>query len=158
MSSPIAMRPWIWRRAGLICLTLLLAGCWKVGPDYEQPQVTTPKNWRFASQEVRDVTNMEWWRLLNDPVLNRLIDEAVLNNLDLKIAVAKVEEFMGRYGSTRAQLFPQIFGEGLYERRVISGAESGTVNDLPFADRDHALLGGELTLELDVWGQLRRAK
>ena len=158
MNSRPPMRPLTWGQTGVICLSVMLGGCWKVGPDYEQPQVTTPKNWRFAAKEVRDVTNMEWWRLLNDPVLNRLIDEAVLNNLDLKIAVAKVEEFMGRYGSTRANLFPQIFGNGLYERRLISGAESGTVNDLPFPDRDHALLGGELTWELDVWGQLRRAK
>lgn len=147
-----------WARLGLAGLALALTGCWKVGPDYEQPKVTTPKNWRFASSEVRNVTNIEWWRLLGDPVLNRLIDESVLNNLDLRIAVANVEQFMGRYGSTRANLFPQIFGGGLYERRLISGAESGAVNDLPFADRDHAVLGGQMNWELDVWGQLRRAK
>lgn len=143
---------------GLCFLPLMLSGCWKVGPDYEQPKLTTPSNWRFASQDVHDVTNIEWWRQLNDPVLNKLIDEAVINNLDLKIAVAKVEEFMGRYGSTRSTLFPQIFGSGLYERRLISGAESGAINDLPFADRDHAVLAGQLNWELDVWGQLRRAK
>lgn len=143
---------------GLAGLSLGLNGCWKVGPDYEKPEVTTPENWRFAAQEARDVTNIEWWRLMNDPVLNRLIDEAVLNNLDLKIAVANVEQFMGLYGSTRANLFPQIYGDALYERRLISGAESGTVNDLPFQDRSHAVLGGQMFWELDVWGQLRRAK
>lgn len=143
---------------GLASLGLGLNGCWKVGPDYEKPEVTTPKNWRFATQDVRDVTNIEWWRLMNDPVLNQLMDEAVLNNLDLKIAVANVEQFMGLYGSTRANLFPQIYGEALYERRLISGAESGTVNDLPFQDRSHAVLGGQMYWELDVWGQLRRAK
>jgi len=145
-------------RLGVLMVALTLSGCWKVGPDFEQPQVATPKNWRFASSAVRETTNLEWWRLLGDPVLNRLIDDAVMNNLDLKIAVANVEQFMGRYGSTRADLFPQIFGTALYERRLISGAESGTVNDLPFTDRDHAVLGGQLTWELDVWGQLRRAK
>ena len=142
----------------LAVLALGLGGCWKVGPDYQRPEFPTPKDWRFAAQGARDVTNLEWWRLLNDPVLNRLIDATVRNNLDLKIAVANVEQFMGRYGSTRANLFPQIFGNALYERRLISGAESGTVNDLPFIDRDHAILGGQLTWELDVWGQLRRAK
>lgn len=145
-------------RLGLVMIALTVSGCWKVGPDLEQPQVATPKNWRFASSAVRETTNLEWWRLLGDPALNRLIDDAVMNNLDLKIAVANVEQFMGRYGSTRADLFPQIFGTALYERRLISGAESGTVNDLPFQDRDHAVLGGQLTWELDVWGQLRRAK
>jgi outer membrane protein, multidrug efflux system len=143
---------------GLLSLSLALAGCWKVGPDYEKPVFTTPKNWRFAAKAARDVSNIEWWRLLGDPVLNRLVDEAVLNNLDIKIAVANVEQFMGRYGSTRANLFPQIFGTALYERRLISGAESGTVNDLPFEDRDHAVLGGQMNWEVDVWGQLRRAK
>jgi len=158
MSRLYGVNHWLLLRGGLAGLCLALSGCWKVGPDYEQPLVTTPKNWRFASREVRDVSNIEWWRQLGDPVLNRLIDETVLNNLDLKIAVANVEQFMGRYGATRANLFPQIFGTALYERRLISGAESGTVNDLPFQDRDHAVLGGEMNWELDVWGQLRRAK
>ena len=140
------------------CLALLLTGCWKVGPDYSPPEVVTPKNWRFAAKEVREVSNIEWWRQLGDPVLNKLIDEVVRNNLDLKIAVANVEQFMGRYGATRANLFPQIFGSGLYERRLISGAESGTVNDLPFEDRDHTVLAGQMNWELDIWGQLRRAR
>ena len=148
----------LWLRLGTLLLALTVAGCWKVGPDFEQPKVPTPRNWRFASSAVRETTNLEWWRLLGDPVLNRLIDSAVMNNLDLKIAVANVEQFMGRYGSTRANLFPQIFGNALYERRLLSGAESGMVNNLPFLDRDHAVLGGQLTWELDVWGQLRRAK
>lgn len=150
------------RRAGAgltaLSLAVTLSGCWKVGPDFEHPKVSIPTHWRFSSQEAHDVTNTEWWRQLADPVLNKLIDEAVLNNLDLKIAVANVEQFMGRYGSTRANLFPQIYGNTLYERRLISGAESGTTNDLPFPDRDHAVLGGALSWELDVWGQLRRAK
>ena len=147
-----------WRWIVVLNLTILLSGCWKVGPDFNKPVVPTPKNWRFAQNDVRNVTNIEWWRQLNDPVLIRLINEAVINNLDLKIAVANVEQFMGRFGSTRANLFPQIFGNALYERRLVSGAESGNVNDLPFPDRNHAVLGGTMSWELDVGGQLRRAK
>jgi multidrug efflux system outer membrane protein len=156
MALPVKLQHW--QRVGIVLTALTVSGCWKVGPDFEQPKAVTPKNWRFASSAVRETTNLEWWRLLGDPVLNRLIDDAVINNLDLKIAVANVEQFMGRYGSTRADLFPQIFGNALYERRLISGAESGMLNNLPFVDRDHAVLGGQLTWELDVWGQLRRAK
>lgn len=148
------------RYAGGLALSfsILLTGCWKVGPDYEKPKVDVPSDWRFATRETKNVTNMEWWRLMGDPVLNRLIDHAVTHNLDVQIAIATVEQFMGVYGSTRANLFPQIYGSALYERRLISGAESGAVNDLPFQDRNHAVLGGELSWELDIWGQLRRAK
>ncbi len=41
-------------------------------------------------------------------MLNGLIDEALKGNLDVKIAAARVEEYIGRYGFTRSALFPQI--------------------------------------------------
>ena len=139
-------------------LCLLLLGCVKVGPEYEKPDFGTPEHWRFDTRSARETTNMEWWRSMGDPVLNDLIDQAVINNLDIKQAVANAEVFMGRYGSVRSVLFPQIYGGGLYQHIVQSGSESGTINDLPYQDRDHALLGGTLSWEIDIWGQLRRAK
>ncbi len=147
------------RKVHLAALSLTLTGCFKVGPDYQKPWIDTPKQWRFASQEARDTTNLKWWEQLGDPVLNRLMDRAFRGNLDLTIAVARVEEFMGIYGSTRSNLFPQFSGAADYSRRKNSdqvrafpGAGSPTNRSFDFAR-----LGVAMDWELDVWGVLRRA-
>ncbi|MDD4916110.1 MAG: efflux transporter outer membrane subunit [Methylococcales bacterium] len=133
-----------------------LTGCWMVGPDYQKPQVETPRQWRFADADARDTANEAWWEQLQDPALNRLVTQALLNNLDLKVAIANVEMFMGAYGSTRANLFPQIFGQGAYDREQISSQANYT--NIKLSDTDTAQLGAAMSWELDVWGQLRRAK
>lgn len=137
-------------------LVISLSGCFTVGPDYEKPQIEAPAQWRFGVEDAQDTANLPWWEQLQDPVLNNLIDQAVLNNLDLKIAIANVEQFMGVYGSTRASLFPQIFGEGGYSRQQRSGEATGFGTKVP--DTDVAKLGATMFWELDVWGQIRRAK
>jgi len=144
------------RKLCAIALALALAGCFKVGPDYQKPEVATPKQWRFADQEARDVANTLWWEQLGDPALNRLVSRALLGNLDLKIAVANVEKFVGLYGSTRADLFPQISGVGEYSRRQSSG-QLASQGNLGGQEYNLARLGAQMNWELDVWGALRRA-
>lgn len=139
-----------------LALTISLTGCFLVGPDYEKPDIAPPKQWRFGVEDAKDTANLPWWEQFNDPVLNALVEQALLNNLDLKVAIANVEQFMGVYGSTRASLFPQIFGQGAYERRQPSNADRGLSGKA--SDTDHADLGAAMIWELDVWGQLRRAK
>jgi multidrug efflux system outer membrane protein len=143
----------------VVALAAVLAGCWKVGPDYVKPPIHTPKQWRFADQEARDTTNLEWWKQLGDPELNRLVDQAILGNLDLKVAVATVDQFMGLYGSTRSNLFPQISGNGSFARIQPSGDQSLFTQNLglTFQERDTAQIGAQMNWELDVWGTLRRA-
>lgn len=140
----------------ILTLALSLSGCFVVGPDYEKPQLETPQQWRFAVEDARDTANLPWWRQLQDPVLNNLVEQALRNNLDLKIAIANVEQFMGVYGATRANLFPQIFGQGGYQRQQTSVGALGVTGKNP--DTDFAQLGATMVWELDVWGQLRRAK
>lgn len=140
-------------------LCLLLAGCFKIGPDYQQPHIDPPKQWRFADQNARETTNLKWWEQLGDPVLNALVERGIKNNLDLKAAVARVDQFMGLYGSTRSALFPQIQGFGDFQHR------RGTENLIALPDglspdrtpKNWARLGVDMNWELDVWGALRRA-
>ncbi|MGR8979686.1 MAG: efflux transporter outer membrane subunit [Gammaproteobacteria bacterium] len=135
-------------------LCCLISGCFMVGPDYQKPSVEMPENWRFAESDARDTSNLKWWEQFGDPMLNRLMEQGMRRNLDLKIAVANVEQFMGLYGATRADLFPQIFGSAEYRRQKPSA--SGERSNL--SESDLASLGAAMQWELDVWGELRRAK
>lgn len=141
----------------ILSLAITMTGCFVVGPDYEKPQIEAPRQWRFAAEDARDTANLPWWQQLQDPVLNTLVEQALQNNLDLKIAIANVEQFMGVYGATRANLFPQIFGQGGYQRQQTSG-EANPFFGGKAPDTDFAQLGATMFWELDVWGQLRRAK
>jgi multidrug efflux system outer membrane protein len=140
-----------------LCASLaVLSGCFQVGPDYEKPQVDAPQQWRVQIADAQQTADLPWWQQLNDPVLNELVEQALANNLDLKIAIANIEQFRGVYGATRANLFPQLSGQGAYDRRQSSAAQTGIANTLP--DSDFAQLGVSMLWELDIWGQLRRAK
>ena len=73
-------------------LVSVLFGC-AIGPDYRSPDISSPAGWRFEEKEARDLANTAWWEQFNDPVLNGLIQTALRENKDLRIATAAVEEF-----------------------------------------------------------------
>jgi len=84
-----------------------LAGC-TVGPDYARPVVDTPTAWRIDYPKAAEVANTKWWEQFGDPVLNDLIETALRENRDVRIAAARIDQFAGALTSTRSQLFPQI--------------------------------------------------
>src|SRR5512139_1816393 len=96
-------------RRMLIVFTIVtcVAGC-MVGPNYKRPAVDVPQSFRFEEKEAKDLANEAWWGQFNDPVLNDLIQIALQENKDVKVAAARIEQFMGQYVATRSALFPQI--------------------------------------------------
>jgi multidrug efflux system outer membrane protein len=132
---------------------LILAGC-AVGPDYQRPDIDTPDNWRLAAEEGTDYSNTAWWGLFQDPVLDQLIRTALTENKDIRIAAATIEEFMGRYGATRADQFPQIDASGSAARARSSTAGLPPGSD-PVGERYRVDLNA--FFEIDFWGRLRRA-
>ncbi len=88
-------------------LAVICCGC-TIGPNYRRPPVNSPPSWRFEEKQAQEMVNIAWWEQFGDPVLNNLIQIGLRENKDIKIAAARVEEFTGRYGTTRASLFPQV--------------------------------------------------
>lgn len=129
---------------------LLLAGCLlggcTVGLDYVKPAIDAPERFRFATAETQDLANTPWWQQFQDPVLDELIRSALAENLDVRIAAARVEEFYGALGATRAGLFPQIGAE----------AAIGTARTPPTNAADSVRVDAFASWELDVFGRLRR--
>ncbi len=109
-------------RLASLCLTLALGAC-KVGPDYVQPVVPTNDEWRAAveaemSQAEPDIE--KWWESLEDPVLADLIRRAEVENLDLRIAVARVAEARALRGVAKGDLYPNLVLNGAYSYTEIS--------------------------------------
>jgi len=135
-------------------LFALLAGGCMVGPDYVRPPADAPAAWRLDEKDVRDLANTAWWEQFGDPVLNDLVAVALRENKDLLIASARVDEFAGRYGFVRAQLFPQAgFGADARRQRDIGAVVIGAGNSTIFDTYSTVL---NASWELDLWGRIRR--
>lgn len=145
-----------------LLLLLGLSGC-LLGPDYERPGMETPAAWREPpgpvvtnAAAVADAANMAWWQQFNDPVLDQLVAEALANNLDIRIAAARVDQFIGQLGATRAQMFPQIgYGAQASANQV---SELGVPPLPPGADPRFSLFQASLSAswQLDLFGRVRR--
>ena len=132
-----------------------IAGC-MIGPDYEPPPTENPPSWRIDLQTAEDLSNTQWWQQFEDPVLNDLIIEALKENKDLMKATFRVEEFLGRYGATRADLFPQMGAEGSAARDRFSEDISPVGPGVSNPDNIYQAFVSA-TWEIDLWGRLRRA-
>jgi outer membrane protein, multidrug efflux system len=139
----------------LSMVSLALAGC-ALGPDYHRP--LTPELQQYphgGTSAALAHPDIAWWRAFGDPVLASLVDEAMRNNYDVRVAAARIEQFRGQMETARAGLFPQ-FGVTLGANRE----QQSTFADTPFAglDRptDQYQVLGNVSWEIDLWGKIRR--
>jgi NodT family efflux transporter outer membrane factor (OMF) lipoprotein len=120
-----------------------------VGPDYVTPEARVNTEWIEADARVdRGVEQeREWWKTLDDPVLDDLIETAYAQNLTLRAAGVRVLQAMAARGIAVGELFPQVQElNGSYTRaRAPNAAYSSTWS-----------LGFDATWELDFWGRFRR--
>lgn len=147
--------------AGPLAISLLCSGCWKVGPDYEKAPVPLSDHWRFQEKEAEETADLPWWQRFNDPMLTRLIESGIRSNLDMQIAAANVEAYMGRYGTARGKLFPEVYGNGDYRWKRESDSDLGLTKTL-YPDSPNQVRKANVSAyfwwELDVWGMLRRIR
>ena len=139
-----------------VAVACALAGC-MMGPDYKRPDVDTPQAYRVEVKSPADLINSAWWEQFEDPVLNELIKTALAENKDVRIAASRVEEFLGRYGVTRSQLFPQVatqFGAGSQRISTVTQPALASTQSNTF---DSYSLDLGMSWEIDLWGKLRRA-
>jgi multidrug efflux system outer membrane protein len=134
---------------------LALAGC-TVGPDYARPGVDSPAAWRIEYPKAADVANTKWWEQFGDPVLNDLIDTALKENRDVRIAAARVDQFAGALQSTRSQLYPQIGYGGDASRTRASRLGFPPIPEPvdPYFYLYEASLGA--SWQIDLFGRVRR--
>ena len=143
-------------RTSYLSLVALLAlnGC-LLGPNYERPAVDAPPAFRFAESDAKDLVNTAWWEQFQDPALNALIATALADNKDVKIAAARVEQFLGQFVTTRSQLFPQVAaGFDAQRQRVPLGTTQLPPGVGPVFNRFQTSLSA--SWEIDFFGKLRR--
>jgi multidrug efflux system outer membrane protein len=125
------------------------------GPDYVKPRVDVPSAYRFAhSGPGAELTNeTAWWTAFGDKYLDALIEETLVNNRDLRIATARVDEFAAILAGTRSQAFPQV-GYDVSGTRARASEEKIPSFVKPLSTTYSALLFA--SWEIDLWGRIRR--
>ncbi|MBS1975937.1 MAG: TolC family protein [Bacteroidetes bacterium] len=125
-----------------------------VGPKYSRPEVKAPGEYTQSPAKSDSITDMKWWDVFQDTVLQGLIKTSLTNNRDLLAAMSRVDQSRAVLGYNKANLGPTI-DYNLRARATDFGAtgESATV---AFPTNSYAALG-MLNWEIDIWGRLRHA-
>jgi len=134
-----------------------LAAC-TVGPDYQRPALDLPAGWRVGAAEASEITNTAWWDAFKDPALSKLLADAVAGSLDLRAAVARVDQARAQYGLARSALFPQVNADASGQRlRASRNTFNGVF--IPPGQENYSTYDLDLSAsyEIDLWGRLRRA-
>jgi outer membrane protein, multidrug efflux system len=136
-----------------LLLSMILCGC-MLGPNYRRPDVDIPDSYIYETDDAEDTLNTCWWENFGDSVLTDLVEEALANNKNVKIAAANIENAIGIFLQVRAPLFPQIGYSGYYTRMRLSDA---TASPAP-PTNPQTILNGELDVswQIDIWGRIRR--
>src|SRR5215472_7614559 len=118
----------------LLGVFTLLSGC-AVGPNYKRPVIDSPSAFRSQNQATNSpYSELAWWVVYRDDTLQALIREAVTNNYDLRIAIARVEQARALAMQARSQFVPSLTYNGTVSRgrNFLFGQEfpnnAGTVN------------------------------
>lgn len=143
------------RHVAATLILLLSAGC-TLGPDYRRPEVDVPAAWRLDDRQARELADTAWWRQFDDPVLDGLIAEAVSGNKDLQLAAARIEQYAGRYGVARADLFPQAGAGAEYTRQKVTELGDNRPATGYQVTTDTFAVNVNAGWELDLWGRIRR--
>jgi NodT family efflux transporter outer membrane factor (OMF) lipoprotein len=139
---------------------ILASACTKVGPNFVRPEPTVSPAWmetgdKRVGRESMDYRN--WWRVFNDPVLDRLIDRAYRENLSLRIAGVRVLEARAQLGIAVGEFYPQTqqaSGYLQYNRVSERSPQAFAISKFTYSQDQ---IGVGASWELDFWGKFRRA-
>ncbi|WP_236254689.1 efflux transporter outer membrane subunit [Mucisphaera calidilacus] len=139
-----------------LMVSVFAAGC-SVGPDYAEPVIEVEASWLESGGDTlagESWSDVAWWDQFDDPVLNRLVEMACAQNLDLKIAGLRVLEARARRGISAGAFYPQTQQlSGSYSRHRASEEVSNRLMDTRYDDFG---LHADVAWELDFWGRFRR--
>ncbi|WP_339475811.1 MULTISPECIES: AdeC/AdeK/OprM family multidrug efflux complex outer membrane factor [unclassified Pseudomonas] len=144
----------------LLSLTIaaVLSGCSLI-PDYQRPEAPVaaqyPQGPAYESANAPDQAAAEqgWKQFFHDPALQQLIQVALENNRDLRVAALNIDAYAAQYRIQRADLFPAVSATGSGSRQRVPARASQTGNAAISSSYSATL--GISAYELDLFGRVR---
>jgi outer membrane protein, multidrug efflux system len=145
-----------------IAVAALTAGC-AVGPDYHRPSADVPPSWQPEApwhEAAPGDTSLKgnWWELFQDPQLDPLVEKALANNQNLRVAAARLQQSQDQLTIARSALFPAVELSGSASRAKDSANRPLAAYSQPNQStvQNDFLLGPSVNYELDLFGRVRR--
>ena len=143
------------RSGSLILLVFAIQSC-SVAKRYER---TTPvEEASFRSDEISvdttTIARVPWRTFFTDPLLIEHIDEALLNNIDIRIALENINTAQALFKNAKAELYPSL-GTGLAYGYATPSVVGQDGNGVDRTDLSEYTVDAFLSWELDIWGKLR---
>ncbi len=145
--------------------TSFVAGCTMVGPDFVTPPAPVKAGWTGAASpgvSTRSQPSIAWWKRLNDPVLDKLVEVAFEQNLTLQIAALRIFQARAQLGIVLGDRFPQSQKVGGGYKKEWLSTNVGVFREIDKIDPSFDptfetwSTGFDASWELDLWGQVRR--
>ncbi|HSI18098.1 MAG TPA: efflux transporter outer membrane subunit [Sphingomonas sp.] len=152
----------ICRIAVLALAATSLASC-SMEPHYVRPELPVPPSWpvgdAYLAQSEATLPSVTYQQIFRDARLQKLIEQALVNNRDLRVAAANIEVARATYHIQRAELLPEIDATGgyRYARNATSGA-TGTGNATSAVSRTNTSVSADVgitSFEIDLFGRVR---
>ena len=141
-----------------LVLGVMVPGC-VMGPDYKRPAFDLPDppaHRAVAPDALKPAVTSPWWKSFNDADLNRVIDEALKNNLDLAIAAARIRESQAQLGLAASDQTPVAYAAASRARNRNSEASNNSGPGQPVQSTTNRVTLN-VSYEIDFWGKYRRA-
>lgn len=141
--------------AAILLAALLATTSCTVGRSYAPPQLPSlkPEAWRASEKGPLTPADpvKDWWNTLNDKRLSGLVEQALLHNLDVKIAIANMEEARSSAEGADLNYFPQVTA-GAYANRQ----KQSTAGEFKYPKRIYNTFqaGFDASWEIDFFGRI----
>jgi NodT family efflux transporter outer membrane factor (OMF) lipoprotein len=146
------------RFLAVLIATLVVAAC-TLGPDYKRPVVPVPDVHRGAEDargSSASLADVQWFELFRDDTLTQLVNAALKENFELRIAAERVLQARAAYGITRSEQFPSVDASADFIGSRASRRGANRIPEGVDTSVSYTQMGFTLGWELDVWGRLRR--
>lgn len=142
----------------LAVTAFVLSGCSLI-PDYQRPEAPVaaqfPQGPAYSSNQAPSQAAAEqgWKQFFHDPALQQLIQTALENNRDLRVAALNIDAYAAQYNIQRADLFPAVSATGSGSRQRVPARSSQTGKESISSSYSATL--GISSYELDLFGRVR---
>jgi outer membrane protein, multidrug efflux system len=149
----------------VIFIVVSLAGCSTMAPDYKRPASPVPLEWPTgpAYKEIVEgrtghhAADIGWHEFYVDEKMQKVVNLALDNNRDLRVAALNIEKARALYGIQRAELFPAINASGNWvEQRIPADISTDSGEAMNF--KQYSVNVGVSSWELDFFGRIRSLK
>lgn len=122
-----------------------------------RPAQDLPAQWDGVPSQGRTIAVAHWWTVLQDPTLNRLVEEAVANNVDIAAAVARVDEARALVAQSESARRPVVDATTQADRSKSSDRTDAPMPPGTPQHRNNIRATINASYEIDLWDRLRNA-